>query len=429
MAHVETSSCLAVLACAAAAVLRWNALAASDPVLDLATDSVVYVNLANDPLMSASFWTGGRPVTLPLFLKAVGLDIDRIVAAQGLMSTIAWSVLAVAAAACRQRALAKGAAAAIVLGIGLSSPVAAWDGVVLSESLSLSLMAFTWAGVLLLTRRWHPMLAAGVVLSMALWSQARDTDGLFLGIAGVLAFGVVWMFGGDRRWLVLAACALVVFLFGQRLSEAAQRWTFPFYNVLTQRVLGVAERQEFFSARGMPTPPELTTLAGQWASSNDWALYRAPELEGFRQWALESGRSTYFRYLLAHPFYVAAGPWSDRRRLFGPDLQIYQPRDYASALGWLDRLLLAPDRAMGLYAGMLLIGIAGVTRWRRGLTADQGAMVLALLSVLGLAILVWHADAMEVSRHALSAAVQWHLGCSLLLVSIVDRALSADPVS
>jgi hypothetical protein len=311
-------------------------------------------------------------------------------------------------------------AGAIVLGVSLSDRVAAWDGVVLSESVSQSLAALGLAAAMALARHWRTGLAIGAVALMGLWSQARDTDGIFLGLLGVIGGAGLLLWRADRRWLVLAAAAVAWCIVGQASSGAGERWRFPFNNVLAQRILPDPVPREFFAGLGLPVTSALMEMSGQWASSNDWAFERDPALEPFREWAARRGRPTYALFLVSHPGYLWDGPWRDRAMLFAADISDYRPKGFWVDPGeWVGAHLVPRNDPRLMYLGTLLL-IAAAVALRRRLPAEAFVVAAFMMAVAALSPIVWHGDAMEIRRHAMLVTVIWHLGLWLLIVLIVE---------
>lgn len=399
----------AVICAALALCAFFRFLAVAGPTPAQFPDTSAYLSLAATPLGSLTFWLGPRPPLLPLFLKLVGTEPARVAFAQVCVSTVGWGWLAVAVARCQTSGVGRTFALGAVLAISLTSAVVQWDRLLLSESLSLSLMAATLAGALELTRTWRLWCAVLVVCLAILWSGARDGNGLMLGLLGG-AVAVMNVIGSRaRRWFVLAGTAAAICLASQAAAGASERWEFPFYNVVAQRVLPDASARDYFKSHGMPVTPALLRLSGQWASTQDGAFFRDPGLATFRSWSLQHGRSTYAGMLASRPLATLRGPWKDRAAILTPDVSAYGTLPAASSVQALTDVLAAPWVA-------LLAGVAGLA----GLLLRRPSRVSAVLACFAGAalaglLIVWHADAMEVPRHELATAIQLRL-CSWILL-------------
>ncbi|KPL87398.1 hypothetical protein [Levilinea saccharolytica] len=394
----------------------WLRLSLELPVpVTLYPDSGDYLRIAQRAWGDPLFWIGVRPAGVPLLYRLVGAAPEAIGWLQLLASIAAWGVLAWAVLRAARTPLAGLLSFGVVLAFSLGLDILRWDRIVLSESLSLSLLALVLAAWLWLMEGWSWGKAAALLTVSALWMLARETNtylGALLGVglgAGVLLRRV------RARWGWVAAGLLVCFAGFQGLSNRGERWVFPFFNVLAQRILPDAHKVAFFQQFEMPVSPALLEMAGKWAHSDDFALYNAESLRGFQSWAAARGKSTYLEYLLADPLRTAWEPLQNADVLLFPTLRGYTPQGLRGLP--VDGLYPQSPWAVG---GLAVLGAlcwgAAWARWRRlngrGLWA---ALALLLLSYPHLA-LVWHGDAMEVGRHALAAGVQLRLGLWLALL-------------
>lgn len=86
---------------------------------------------------------------------------------------------------------------------------------------------------------------------------------------------------------------------------------------------------------------------------------------------------------------------------------------------WLDSLILNAPKGF-LVAFLSLALLLGVPRTLK----KHAAVPLALLmGAIPFFILIWHADAQEVARHSISAAILLRLSIWLLLLYLVDAAV------
>ena len=378
-------------------------------------DSGDYLRIAQRAWGDPLFWSGVRPAGVPLLYRLVGGTPEAIGWLQVLVSIFAWGVLAWAVRRAARTPLAGLLSFGVVLAFSLGLDILRWDRIVLSESLSLSLLALVLAAWLRLMEGWGWGRAAALLAVSALWMLARETN-TYLGALLALGLGAGVLLRRVRaRWGWLAAGLLVCFVGFQGLSNHGERWVFPFYNVLAQRILPDAHKVAFFQQFEMPVSPALLEMAGKWAHSDDFALYNAETLRDFQAWTGARGKSTYFEYLLADPLRTAWEPLQNAGALLFPTLRGYAPEGLRGLP--VDGLYPHSPWAVG---GLALLGAASWAaawaRWRRlngrGLWVS---LALLLLSYPHLA-LVWHGDAMEVGRHAVAAAVQLRLGLWLAVL-------------
>src|SRR5919198_5526248 len=118
----------------------------------LTPDTIEYQRIAALPL-SPDFFSELKPWAVPLLYKLLpGTAAVSVPVAQLLISIAAWLVLAFAFGRCFTGRRLRLLATALVLAFSCSPLVAQWDGVLLSESLSLSLLALVLACALELVR-------------------------------------------------------------------------------------------------------------------------------------------------------------------------------------------------------------------------------------------------------------------------------------
>jgi hypothetical protein len=233
-----------------------------------------------------------------------------------------------------------------------------------------------------------------------------------------------------RRYLWIAALFVAFFMANQVSSELGRRWEFPYLNVFAQRILPDDTATRYFSGSGMPASPQLEAMAYRWASSDRNAFYNDPNLGEFRHWLRSRGRLTYLQWLLADPGWSFSEPIMELDDLFGPSCAGYfspafawplpsaievvvgYPREGTPVLWWL----------AGIAAGVAM----GVKSWR--LSPLWAVALTLVLLVYPHACLVWHGDAMEVTRHALQAKIEFQLGLWLLGLLALDHR-PADPTT
>lgn len=402
--------------------LRFHAFAGAEP--RAFSDTAGYLRVSRRALASPGFWLAARPFGVPLVYKAAGRDPRSIAAVQWALSVTAWGVLAVVAARRLRCAGLRPLALASLLAFGAVRAVAQWDAALLSESLALSLTALLVAAGLRLATEftWRGALLAGAAAGALVGTRPVYGSALLL-VAGLLAAMAV-MGGGRRRATLGVAGGLAALgLAGVLLGQARERWLFPSLNVLAQRILPREERLAHLAARGMPVNAALLRRSGQWASGG--AFLRDPELDAFRRWWRAHGRSAYAGLLLAHPAAAMADPFRDRARLLAPRLDGYEPAGFTAALPAAVEAVVYPGTPGALYAwGGAVLLLAAVAIGRRGRPEAVWLVPALLLASAGpFAGLIWHADAMEVERHALPVAVQLRLGLLLLFWLSLDRLL------
>jgi hypothetical protein len=393
-------------------------------------DTTAYMRISQEQVLSQEFLAGSRPMLFPLVLKLFGQQAEKVVWAQGIFSILSWSLLAVALASSLRTNILRFAAGCLILLLSLYQYIIGWDSVLLTESLSLSLMALLVSGWLWLMHGWRWEKIVLILVAAFLWSLSRDTNAwVLLMIAGVLLmllmFGII-----NKKYLVFIAAFGIMFFLSNLSADLGNRWVFPFQNVLGRRLLPTAQAVDQLAGCGMPVSPELMRLAGEFANGLDRAFYNDPALESYRAWLHESGKSCYIRWLLSDPlqsigqpmseFDVLAGMHKIQPFLFSARFSPVLPARVEAALTLRQQSLFVFILASSLAVLALLTGAM-----RRN-TAWWVAIVLAVL-VFPHFFIVWHGDVLGIERHAVSPGIQLYLAMWILLLLAADEIL--DPIT
>jgi hypothetical protein len=388
-------------------------------------DSRVYLKIASEPLWSSSFWAGGRPWTTPLVYKVLRNDLPSIARFQLGLSILCWGLLALAVARAVRSPWIKPIAFGMILLFSLSAEVIMWDGVILSDSISISLMALLIAGGLWLLEGWGWFKAAAVALVAFTWAFARDTNAwILLMIAGALSVGAtVRVIQG--RYLLLAAAFAVIFAVNDVTANRANRWEVAFMNIVGLRILPSPEPTAYFAARGMPVTPALMERKNKKTWTDNWAFARDPALQSFRDWMYERGKSTYMRFLLSHPAFTIQEPLRHPEELLASELRNYAPVKFSAILKGVLAEAIYPKKwaLLWIWAAVLAVGLAvGLRLW----TFNPAVVIALLLIVLAYpnAALQWHGDPNEIDRHGLQAGMHLRLGIWLLLIFAADMLVN-----
>jgi hypothetical protein len=228
-----------------------------------------------------------RLPTYGAFLSLVGHG-PFLCSAQTVVSVLAWCFCGWTLAGIPGTALGAG--------LALSLPIAQWNLMVLSESLSFSLIAMAMGMTVLLLRVWSPQRFAWWSLFVLAAAFSRLCN-LYLLPVLPLAF----LFGPWRRFVLTAAVALSIHMTGVflcNMSELAAYRRVALTDVIMFRILPDPDARAYFAARGMPCGPEVMQHAGQVRSRNRNALYQ--DSPAFQEWLAQRGVSVYQRWLVTH---------------------------------------------------------------------------------------------------------------------------------
>lgn len=387
-------------------------------------DTPDYTLAAQYALWDPRFFAGVRPITVPLVYKLFGNNGEAITVFQWLLSLVCWAVLAVFVARAVRTPWLKPVALALTLTFSLTAPISQWDRILLSESISLSLLALLLASWLWLLEGWAWRKLLAVLAVAFFWAWARETNAYALLMVAGLVGLVMLLKRPQWRYLVLAAGFVALFLATDLSASAGQRWVRPFEDVLAQRVLTSPERTAFFVQRGMPLTPALQRLAGGYAHDAGHPFDNDPELADFRAWLAAHGKQTYLQFLLSHPDIALQEPVNGFFLFLTPGLPSYRPTGFAPPLGeWLNEVLYPTDAAiLGLWM-VAMLGLAVAVSFRREAPVAWIVPISLLLLTYPSVAVVWHGDAIEYGRHGLQVSVQFRLGVWLLLPLALDRLI------
>ena len=405
-------------------------------------DTDVYLQVTGEPLLSEEFLAGWRPWTVPLFYKVMPDSDTGRAAGQLVVSISCWLMLAAAVAWNVRRPGCRLAAFCLVLLFSLSVWITQWDGIILSESLALSLAAAVLAAWLALVRAPSGWTIAAVLGTTLLWAFVRDS------VPYVVLFAVPFVLAwaalpGRRRGRVVLAAGLTVIvacsLLAQGRSSAAPRREGPLLNVIGARVLTNPGELRYFRDHGMPLPDPLRDLAGSSLALGqplqDPQLVIDPRVADFIRWVSDEGRQTLAAYLVTHPYRALKPVVEDADRLLATDPPVsrepYQDNLAHYRAAGTDPLLPAPLDAVAYPPSVaaILVWIAAViaaAAWLARLGMARPVwLVPAVATLLQLphAVIVWHGDTIEIARHALTASVVTRLGLLVLSIFLVDAAL------
>jgi hypothetical protein len=394
-------------------------------------DTAGYVTKATWPLWSwgsrlgplegtAAWFLKGRSLTVPLLYKCVGNTPSSIAIFQCIFSIICWGLLALAATALIQSDLLKPIVFLIVSLFSLSDQIFMWDTFLLSDSIALSLMVLFIANWLWLLKGWHCAKVVILIVIGFLWAFSRDTNAWVILMLSclLLTAGIV----GSRIYLVLGVIFITIFIMNDISQSYSNRWVTPFVNVIGKRVLPDPRKTAYFERLGMPVTEEVKRISGRLAWSQNRLFYRDPALRTFRIWVQTSGKTSYLRFLLAHPLTTILEPFQNVEESFSPRLDYYYVVNFSPIIGdWLGEavylkrlpiLLIWVPPGIVLLWGLLLRSQRIKRLW----------IVPVLLIVLAYphAAIAWHGDSNDVGRHVLLAGVHLRLGFWLLIMCLVD---------
>ena len=391
-------------------------------------DSKSYMSVAGRAFWSLGFWAGERPPLVPLVWKLTGSP-SSFVLAQTLVAVVAWGGLAWVVGRSAPPGWRRTVAAVAVLAFATSPPIVIWDRSVLSESLSLSLIAVLVASLFHVVARPTTVRGAAVIVSSLLVALTRDsqvwTVGLLgVGFAGFALVGVVRHRRLPRYPTVLAGALLVITGVAAWGVSASGRTVENVTDVLYVRVFPYPDRVEWFASHGMPQMGDVERLSRMQGTAVGVAKIvtfdsRDPRYARLERWIDRDGPGTYALWLASHPGYIVSEPLVRPERTFnnsqGDLLGYGGPGRVDSPVGrvmWPAWVWLIPILALAFSVSGT--GMAPGGRRRQ-------LQIVSLLCGLGLiAMLVaWHGDGQEVTRHTVEGFAQLRACVLILLIMAV----------
>ena len=363
-------------------------------------DSQDYLYNASTPL-NFDFFCFSKPAGVALVYKMLAQDLDAIVRFQRLFSLISWLAFAWACVLALPDTTIRPVFFSGILLYSLTGDITAWDAVIMSESISLSLMLlFLAAAIYFFTRpAWRGLLP--VCLFGAAWALVKESNALLLFLTAILFLAAGVLLFRRRRLLWAGAFLCLVFMTVQGFSNLGERWKFPMLNVIGHRVLVDPQALDFFEAHGMPVDEALMQMQYAWGNSQGSAFLNSPELRPFQTWFHAHARGTYMQYLLRHPLESLREPLMHLDQVF--------PRPVEGK---------AASILPGIWIGLVAVGV--LTTFILAWSGRGGPLAWPVFFWLLLVIphmwIVWNGDVMEMARHAFQLRVHVALATGLALL-------------
>ncbi len=410
-------------------------------------DSRDYIQNADLPITSLAFWAGQRSFTFPLVLKMLDVHyadgwsnqvMDRVRLFQTWLSIGCWALLALVVSLRTRQNWLKPAAFACILVFSLSFNIGKWDSYMLSESVSISLFV-------LLVAHWiaWPFLESKKIGEVIRWlflveltavtilySFVRDSNSYFLLVAGaIFLLGIIFKKKENilRRFHLIYVFVILLVVVSQNITiTVGNRWQVFIYDHLAMRILENDSARDFFAAHGLPVSDALMDLVGMNGAQYLPILKNAPEMQPVRQWVEQSGKSTYFQYLLNNWTESLAAPINHANTLLNdnPYLDyvraLYPARPVPNEVAVITQAFNFNLPVIEWLAGITLMGISIFWLIRRRANSVWFGIAILALSIYPMMFIIWHGDPMEVPRHALQVSMQFRLAAWMALIFLVD---------
>jgi hypothetical protein len=387
-------------------------------------DSESYVAIATHPLWSTAFWAGTYPPLVPLFVKLTG-SASGFLKEQGLVAVAVWGFLAVTVSRLQSTSLRRLAMFTVLLAFATVTPLMLWNRSVLSESVSLSLIAALFAGLIVLTRdpSWPKILI--VITISALMVSTRDSQIWTVGVLAVCsAVYAAFALRKDRRLgtmsAVLAISLFAVVALASWGVQHSKRDVASVESVLEVRVFPFPQRVAWFADHGMPQAVAIDNLAAQAAPPKPGQAQAVsisstdPSFKALTHWERESGPSTFAWWVVTHPTFLVAEP------LVRPERSSNDANGNLTYYAGLKRVDAPFTFVLWPTWWWLLVMTAAalVSAIISGAWRSRTWRVIVVLTAVGVLEMVaaWNADGQEAARHTIEGFLEVRLGVLLLLL-------------
>ena len=119
-----------------------------------------------------------------------------------------------------------------------------------------------------------------------------------------------------------------------------------------------------------------------------------------------------------------AAPFKEWQRLFLSNFDQYKPKGYALPLGGTPWKLIYINQPKLFIVWIFLTLILACTMvYRKAWTTVWFVPVALIISSIPTVLLVWHADPLEIERHALQVGIMLRVGVWFLFILAVDALL------
>jgi hypothetical protein len=380
-------------------------------------DTTAYEEVARAQLSWHNIFSTKRPPLYPLLFDIVDFSRVSVVVLQFIVSFGAWIFLAAV--------LSGGNAilAALVFYVALYPGFAAWNHVLMTESLEISLSVVALAFLLrfLDGSKFGFWLFIGVMVFKC-FLRGFDT---FIDIFWIPLLFLFAAFG-RIAWVSLIASAIVfigcfLYLNHATGTDADAVWYFALLDNIGKRVLPNPEWLDFFRQHGMPVNDTLLSMTGRWAHEQNFKFWHDPELETFRSWLTAHGRNTLSLYLVEHPLVTLGFFWNSLGEVFqGTRFLLFYYFDPAYLMSMPPWPPFLAVYVLGTFGALSFMLAAITRRIPREFLLSAVTAVFMWLMIVPIGLAAFYGDPMAIDRHALPVLLQAAL-CVLLMLRIATH--------
>lgn len=388
-------------------------------------DTHEFLGSAAEPLLSKEFWVSLRPPVVPLVYKMLEEDIDKIFQFQLWFSIVAWSLLGLAVFNVIRSKLLKIIAFLCVIAFSLSEEIIMWDYVIIGESISISISALFIAAALLLLSKWSRFHLFILFTAATLFAFVRDDFAYYILMCSIVILVFLLRTKNWKRPLVVSLFFLGLFFGGNTLSAQSLRWYRPLLNTIGMRILPNSEYLSYFENKGMPVNDALLERSGKYLHADDIAMIKDPRLKEFRKWVQKNGYREYLNFLWFFKADTLQKFFDDANLVFSPDVYYYTATRFRGIIldSRLDEILFPMRYSFMFFLSATMISSACVVV---ALYEKKSTWIVPLslnLLTYPQALIIWNADAYELSRHVIYLNIMLRIGWWILVFFVLDFVL------
>jgi hypothetical protein len=413
-------------------------------------DTLSYVITAEHSLLSASFWLGLRPFTYPLFLSLLNVNqgnytsvemMQVVTTAQAWISIFCWASLAISVSQAIRQEILRPLVFGCILMFSVTPEISLWDFSVISESFTLScfaLMLAVWIWLFTFFAkpekpgiRW--LFLALSLLATLLYVFTRDSN-IYLVLICSITFLAASLFIKHFKplrqvTLIFLVLSMGIYFFHSFSLSTGDRWQVFLYDQLAMRILKSETATQFFVENGLPDSQKLRSTANMTPGEYQPIYKSDPELGPVREWVARDSKRVYISYLLDDLPGTLVTPLLKYNKLLNSNNLEYRNPKYgvlpiSSQIDRLVSILYNQNTLALLITGLL--AIAGLIYF---LIRNPGPVWLVLLAVILTMYpamgLIWHAEPMEIERHALQIGIQFRLAGLIVFLFLAQEIYTA----
>ncbi len=410
-------------------------------------DTGGYVSIGSYSVFDANFWISDRAFTLPLLYKIEGYTLqnftdqaqmEKVAQTQLGISIFSWTLLGLSVSILMKKWALKYLSFAIIVLMGSSINITAWDRLILSESLSTSLFVLLLAFLMLAARIWMIKTSLSVwsriallicaIIIILLFSFTRYANSYFLlSLGGLLMLGL--LFRSVRRhkllaeYMILMVSFFIISCVQTTIINRTSLFVQPLLNVFLDRFIPDKEKFEYLLEKGMPFNQRFLAYSQlTYLQIREHLLVDDPE-GLLDSWMKNHGKKVLLTYMLTHPEYSLNIPPLDIQTLISGNGDGY--RKILSPTPFRLSILTEVFYPQSIILPILFILLFGVSILLVFLNRFSGSFSIMILSIFItgflLLLLIWNSDSEEMVRHALQVALQLRLASWLCMLLVVQH--------